>query len=165
METILVSGCILLCLAAYLKFKVNYIEMDSSEKVEMKIKLAIETIIFSLFWVGILITLSILIFIEDKAIIGGIISVILPCYFIYDLTIKTALTSKGITTVDVFGRRCRQQLEWDMIENYEITEENKVFFYYRNKRNRLAHLSIEINKEQVKEFEEIIKKYSVKRAK
>lgn len=159
MEAILVLACILLCLAAYLKFKVNYIEIDSSEKVEMKINLAVETIIFSLFWVGILITLSIFIFVEDKAIIGGIISLILPCYFIYDLTIRTALTSKGITTVDIFGRRCRQQLDWDKIESCEITKENKLFFYYKSKGNKLLNLSIEVNKNQIEKIEEIVSKY------
>jgi hypothetical protein len=133
--------------------------MDSSEKVEMTIREAIETIIFLWFWIGILITVSILIFIEDKTIIGGISSFVLPCYFAYGNTIKTALTSKGITTVDIFGRRCRQQLEWDIIESCEITKENKVFFYYKSKGNKLLNLSIEANKNQIEKIEEIVNKY------
>lgn len=149
MEVIFVMLCMLVCIAAYYKFKVNYIKIDSSEKVEMTIRMAIETIMFLWFWVGILIIMSILIFIEDKSIIGGVSSFVLPCYFAYGNTIKTAVTSKGITTVDIFGRRCRQQLEWDMIECYEITEENKVFFYYKSKQDKLIHLSIEVNKNQI----------------
>lgn len=159
MDGIFVLLCILVCIAAYYKFKINYIEIDSSEKVEMTIKIAVETIIFLWFWVGILVTMSILIFVEDKSIIEGVSSFVLPCYFAYGNTIKTAVTSKGITTVDILGRRCRQQLEWDMIERYEITEENKVIFYYRSKQDKLIHLSIEVNKNQIEKIEEVVSKY------
>lgn len=79
-------------------------------------------------------------------------------YFLnmYNLSLRTTLTSKGINRIDIFGKLLMPLLTWENVKSYDIRGNLKLVFNYKHKESILSLYPIDIKHEDLDKIKEII---------